>query len=112
LANHKSALKRIKQSEKRRLRNKAAMSKVKTLVKKFQTAVSSSDAQEAKQTLTSVVPAVGKSASKGIIHKNKAARIVSRLTRKLNAMAAQAPAPAPTPAKAKKAPAKNKKPKS
>ncbi|MBI5197547.1 MAG: 30S ribosomal protein S20 [Nitrospirae bacterium] len=115
MATHKSAEKRIRQTEKRRLRNKGVLSAMRTLIKKFQSAVEAKNPEGAKQALASVVPFVDKTASKRVIHKNKASRIVSRLTQKLNKLSATAAAPTETtketkkPARAKKAPAKSTK---
>ena len=89
LATNKSAEKRIRQSEKRRVRNKAALSSMKTLVKKFKAAIEAHNPDGAKKFLAKVVPFVDKTASKGIIHKKRASRIVSRLTQKLNVLAAK-----------------------
>jgi len=89
---------------------------MRTLIKKFQVAIEAKNPEGAKQSLASVVPFVDKTASKGVIHKKKASRIVSRLTQKLNKLSAVATA-APTETKketkkttkAQKAPAKTTK---
>ena len=110
MATHKSAIKRIRQSEKRRTRNKAVLSTMRTLIKKFQSALDARNAEGAKDSLATVVPFVDKTAGKGIIHRNKASRIVSRLTQKFNKMSTEsAPVETKKPARAKKAPAKSKK---
>lgn len=83
MANHKSALKRIKQSLKSRERNRTAKAALRTIVKKFNATVGK-DATEAKAVLAEAVPTIAKAASRGIIHKNTAARSISRLTKKLN----------------------------
>jgi small subunit ribosomal protein S20 len=89
LAHHKSAQKRIKQSLKKRERNRIVKGALRTVIKQFQTSlVKGSD--EAKGVLDTAVPVIAKAASKGIIHKKNAARKISRLTIKLNkAMAAR-----------------------
>ena len=87
MANHKSALKRIKQSLKSRERNRTAKAALRTVVKKFNAAVIK-DTAEAKAVLAEAVPTIAKAASRGIIHKNTAARSISRLTKKLNKAAA------------------------
>jgi small subunit ribosomal protein S20 len=89
VAHTKSAQKRIRQSEVRRLRNKSAKSRIKTSVKKFNTAVEQS-AEGVDAILQESVALLNKGATKGVIHKNAAARKVSRLTRKLNAAKAKA----------------------
>jgi small subunit ribosomal protein S20 len=92
LPTHKSAEKRIRQAEKRRIRNKGVLSAMRTLMKKFQSAVEARNPEGAKEALASVVPFVDKTANKKIIHRNRASRIVSRLTQKLNRLTAGAPA--------------------
>jgi small subunit ribosomal protein S20 len=88
LANHKSALKRNKQSLVRRERNRQAKAALRTIVKSFNTAVTK-DPEAAKELLASAVPAIAKAASKGIIHKNAASRKISRLSKKLHKSATQ-----------------------
>jgi len=83
LANHKSAIKRNKQSLKRRDRNRTTKAALRTVIKKFNTTVTK-DPESAKEVLAEAVPAISKAASKGIIHKNNAARKISRLSKKLN----------------------------
>ncbi|MGC2423520.1 MAG: 30S ribosomal protein S20 [Nitrospirota bacterium] len=88
MANHKSALKRNKQSLVRRERNRQAKAALRTIVKSFNTAVAK-DPETAKELLASAVPAIAKAASKGIIHKNAASRKISRLSKKLHKSATQ-----------------------
>ncbi|MHB8173038.1 MAG: 30S ribosomal protein S20 [Nitrospirota bacterium] len=83
MANHKSALKRNKQSLVRREKNRQAKAALRTLVKKFTTTVAK-DPEAAKEILASTVPAISKAASKGIIHKNAASRKISRLSKRLH----------------------------
>ena len=83
MANIKSQIKRNRQNESRRQRNKAARSTLKTKVKNFLTAAESGDAS-APERLQEVSRALDKAASKGVIHKNKAANQKSRLARKLS----------------------------
>ena len=84
---HKSAIKRAKQSEKKKIRNKAAMSTLKTLVKKVVTSVEGKESQGVKENLRLATAYIDKVAGKGLIHKNKASRIVSRLTTRVNSSA-------------------------
>ncbi|KAF0149735.1 MAG: 30S ribosomal protein S20 [Ignavibacteria bacterium] len=86
MAHHKSAKKRIKTSEKKRIRNKAALSKVKTLIKKV---YSTEDKTEATVVLKEATKAIDKTAAKGKIHKNNAARKKSALTKHVNTLAAK-----------------------
>ena len=83
MANIKSQIKRNRQSELRRQRNKSARSTLRTKVKNFLSAAESGDAG-AQESLQEVNRALDKAASKGVIHKNKAANQKSRLARKLN----------------------------
>jgi small subunit ribosomal protein S20 len=84
LANHKSALKRHRQSLENRERNRATRSRMKTAVKGALQAFETKDANTA-SVLSAAVSVVAKSASKGLIHKNTAARKISRLTKRANA---------------------------
>jgi small subunit ribosomal protein S20 len=86
LATHASALKRARQSEKRRLRNSAVKSVVKTVTKKVVKAIEGENPEEAKKALAQAIPTIQKASSKKIIHKKTAARKISRLTRKVNAL--------------------------
>ncbi len=88
MANHKSAEKRNRQSQVRRVRNRINRSKMKTVVKSLNSAIESGSVEEAKSALTVAVPMIAKTASKGTIHKKNASRKISRLTRKVNAMEA------------------------
>lgn len=84
MANHKSALKRHRQSIEIRDRNRATRSRMKTAVKAALHAVETKDANAA-QTLSAAISVVAKTASKGLLHKNTAARKISRLTKRANA---------------------------
>ncbi|MBW2306311.1 MAG: 30S ribosomal protein S20 [Deltaproteobacteria bacterium] len=83
MANHPSALKRARQNRKRQLRNSAIASSVKTQVKKVLSAVENKNAQEATEQFQKAVSALHKGASKGVIHRNKASRKISRLSRRI-----------------------------
>lgn len=88
MANHPSALKRMRQNRKRRLRNRMIKTTVKTHIKKLLTVVQEKKVDEARELLRITTALLHKSASKGVYHPNKAARHISRLTRKVNALAA------------------------
>jgi len=90
VANHKSAEKRNRQAQVRRMRNRINRSKMKTVVKSLNSAIESGSVEEAKSALTVAVPVIAKTASKGTIHKKNASRKISRLTRRVNAMEASA----------------------
>ena len=87
MANIKSAKKRIRVIETKTLRNKMIKSKVKTLVKKVESAVAAGDKALATTALKDAVVAIDKAAAKGIFHKNTAARKVSKLAKAVNKVA-------------------------
>ncbi|MGC8501644.1 30S ribosomal protein S20 [Desulfurella sp.] len=84
MANHKSALKRVKQNKKKYLRNKSYRTKFKHAVKQARITINSANEQELIQQLKNAQKAINKIKSKGAIHKNKAARLVSRLSKAVN----------------------------
>lgn len=83
-----SAEKRYRQSEERRLRNKAAKSAVRTSVKRFVALVQSKDSVEAESALKEMIKKLDTAAGKGIIKKNSVARKKSRMQRLFNTLAA------------------------
>lgn len=87
MANIKSAKKRIKVINTKTARNKAIKSKVKTYIKKVDAAVAANDAAAAQAALIPAISEINKATSKGIYHKNTAARKVSRLTKAVNSIA-------------------------
>jgi small subunit ribosomal protein S20 len=86
LANTKSAIKRIKQNHKRRLRNRLFTGTARTFVKNARTTVESGTPEEARTATLAAISALDKAAEKGIIHRNNAARRKSRLMRHLAQM--------------------------
>jgi small subunit ribosomal protein S20 len=82
VANTKSALKRMRQNEKRRTRNRMVRSQVRTAVKTARVAVGESNA-DTRGTVLAAIRALDKAVSKGIIHRNTAARKKSALARRL-----------------------------
>jgi small subunit ribosomal protein S20 len=86
LPNIKSAFKRNRQNEKRRLRNRIFRGRARTYVKKARTVLEAGNPEEAKAATLEAIRALDKAAEKGIIHKNNAARRKSRLMRRLAAM--------------------------
>ncbi|KUG23113.1 ssu ribosomal protein s20p [hydrocarbon metagenome] len=86
MATHKSAEKRDRQNKKHRARNVAAKSALKTKIKSVIENVDSKNKEKSINALKTAVPALNKAASKGLIHKKNAARKVSRLTKKVNAV--------------------------
>ncbi len=88
MANIKSAIKRARQNVKRRQHNASARSMFRTYVKNMLKAVIAGDKEAAQTAYAKAQPIIDKATSKGLIHKNKAARIKSRLVARLKAMAA------------------------
>jgi len=86
LANHKSAIKRARQSEDQRVRNRSRKTRMKNVVRKLEESISSKSRETASEDLKLVVSVIEKTASKGVIHKNTAARKISRLTKRVNAL--------------------------
>lgn len=86
MANIKSQIKRIQTNEKARLRNSAVKSEIRTAAKKFKLAVAAGQAEEAEAAFRTTVRLIDKSVSKGVQHKNKAARQKSTLTNLINDM--------------------------
>ena len=84
MANIKSAKKRILVNNTKMERNKAIKSGVKTAIKKVDAAVVAKDAEAAKAALMNATSIIDKAATKGVYHKNNAARKVSRLTKAVN----------------------------
>jgi small subunit ribosomal protein S20 len=87
LANIKSAIKRNKQNEKRRVRNRVYRGRARTFVSKAHVAIESDDQQAAVAATTVAISELDKAASKGVIHKNNAARRKSRLMKRLAKLA-------------------------
>lgn len=88
MANSPQARKRAKQSEKRRAHNASQRSMVRTYIKRVHGAVESNDAEAAGAALSQAVPIIDKMVSKGIMHKNQAARHKSRLNKRVKALSA------------------------
>jgi small subunit ribosomal protein S20 len=88
VAHHASALKQMRQGEKRRARNRKNLSQLKTQVKKLRAAIAEGDAEAAKNLLPETVGEIDKAAKKGVVHDNAASRYKSRLARKVSALAA------------------------
>ncbi len=84
MANHKSALKRIRQSEKNRLHNRYYSVTMRNAIKRLKTL---EDKAQANELLSSVLSVIDKNAKRSIIHKNKAGNLKSKLTKHVNALA-------------------------
>ncbi len=83
MANHKSALKRIRQNAKRRVNNRIYRNRARTLVKKARVTIASGEAQDAREATVAACRDLDMAASKGIIHPKNAARRKSRLMKQL-----------------------------
>jgi small subunit ribosomal protein S20 len=83
LANHKSAIKRAKQSEARRLRNRTRKTRMKNAIKGVEEAIISKSPDLALDRLKEAISVIDKTAAKGVIHRNNAARKISRLSRRV-----------------------------
>ena len=88
MANHKSAIKRHKQSLMRAARNRAARTRVKNVIKEVRAAIQSANKEQASQALNVAASVLNKAAGKGAIHWKKASRRLSRLSRAVNGIEA------------------------
>ncbi|MBA7710872.1 hypothetical protein ES703_119820 [subsurface metagenome] len=104
----KSAQKRVRVTERKRLRNKPVRTLCKTNITKAERLIFLGELKAAEEAVAVAITSLDKAAEKGIIHPNNAARRKSRLMKKLNQLQVQAPAPAPAKAKPKAAKAKPK----
>jgi len=83
LANIKSQIKRNKQNQKKRLRNRVFRGRARTFVQKARSSIEDGNAEEARAATMTAISALDKAAEKGIIHRNNAARRKSRLMKQL-----------------------------
>jgi len=83
VANHKSALKRIRSSEKKRIRNRAVRSRTRTEIKKARVALDGGDLNNAVQATREAIRELDKAVTKGVLHRNNAARRKGRLMKRL-----------------------------
>ncbi len=90
MANHKSAVKRNRQSQVRRIRNRSNRTKMKSAIKSIYSAIEENSVEQAQEALQAAIPIIARTAVKGAMHKITASRKVSRLTRQVNTFAAQA----------------------
>jgi len=86
LANHKSAEKRARQNEKRRVRNKAVKTRVKHATKEVRRTAAETSKEEALAKLKAAQSIINKAHKKGVVHKKTAARKISRLAKLVNAI--------------------------
>ena len=86
MPHHKSAEKRLRQTEKRTAINRARMSRVRTFVKKVETAIETGDKEAAQSAYRLAQPELHRATTKGVLHKNTVARKLSRLAARINAL--------------------------
>ena len=83
MANIKSAIKRNKQNEKKRIRNRVVRGSTRTQIRRAQTLIEEGDAKASAEAVVFAISALDKASAKGVIHKNNAARRKSRLMKRL-----------------------------
>lgn len=88
MANHKSAIKRARQNEIRRMRNKAVKTRIKSIVKDVRSSAGEASGEETTVKLNAAQSVIDKASKKGVIHKRTAARKISRLTKLANSAGA------------------------
>jgi small subunit ribosomal protein S20 len=88
MANHVSALKRVAQTRRRTAINRQRKGVLRSSLRGFRELLNTNDAEKARPLLTSTLSRIDKAAKTGLIHKNTAARLKSRLTTRLNAVGA------------------------
>ena len=86
MPHHKSAEKRLRQTEKRTAVNRSRMSRVRTFVKKVETAINNGDKAAAQSALQVAQPELHSATTKGVMHRNTVARKLSRLAARINAL--------------------------
>jgi small subunit ribosomal protein S20 len=87
VAQHASALKRHRQSEKRRRRNKGLKTQLRHVVRSVRASIDKKDEKAASETLATATRELAKAVSKGVLHRNAAARKIARLSRAVHAIA-------------------------
>ena len=92
MANTASARKRIRQTEKRTIRNRARKSRVRTFLRKVEQAITGGDKAQAQDALRAAQPELQRAATKGVFHKNTISRKISRLSSRIKALGASAQA--------------------
>ncbi|MCG8545285.1 MAG: 30S ribosomal protein S20 [Alphaproteobacteria bacterium] len=86
MAHTTSAKKRVRQTERRTIRNRARKSRLRTFVRRVEEAIASGDKQAAESAFKSAMPEMHRSVTKGVIHRNTAARKLSRLSARIKTM--------------------------
>lgn len=88
MAHHKSAKKRIRRNDRRRVINKNRVSRIRTFIRKVEEAITSGDKAAADAAFKTAQPEIQRGVSKGVLHQNTVARKLSRLSRRIKALAA------------------------
>jgi small subunit ribosomal protein S20 len=86
MASHKSAEKRIRQTERRTAVNRARVSRLRTFMKKVEAAIASGDKEAARSAFAEAAPELQSGVNKGIVHRNTVARKLSRLSHRIKAL--------------------------
>ena len=86
MAHHKSAKKRIRQTATRTVVNRARVSRIRTFLKKLETAIESGSKDDAKAAYLAAQPELHRGVAKGVLHKNTVARKLSRLSARIKAL--------------------------
>jgi small subunit ribosomal protein S20 len=86
MPHHKSAEKRLRQTEKRTVINRARLSRVRTFVKKVESAIETGDKEAAQSAFQLAQPELHRATTKGVLHKNTVARKLSRLATRINGL--------------------------
>lgn len=86
MANHASARKRVRRNDRRAEINTARKSRMRTFLKKVEVAIAAGNTDDAKKALQLVQPVIARNVSKGLLHKNTAARKMSRLSARIKAI--------------------------
>ncbi len=86
MANHASARKRVRRNESRAAINKNRVSRIRTFLKKVEAAIAGGDSKTAQEALKNAQPEIARGVSKGVMHKNTAARKISRLSARIKAL--------------------------
>ena len=87
MAHHKDAKKRIRQIEKRTLRNKSVRTFYRNKIKAVKSAVEAGDGEAARSALKTAISAIDRAVAKNVLHKNTASRYKSRLSKSVNGLA-------------------------
>lgn len=86
MANHKSAEKRIRQTERRTIVNRSRMSRIRTFVKRVETAIASGDREAAQEAFKAAQPEMQRGVTKGVLHANTVSRKLSRLSGRIKTL--------------------------